>query len=221
MITLNNISKTYGNDDTRVEALKNINLNIEDAKLTAIVGQSGSGKSTLINIIGAILEPTEGQVIVDGKDITKLSKNELCEYRNKNVGFVFQSYFLEPNFTVLQNTIMPLVISGEVKKAREEKAKDILMKLGLENKINKKAKELSGGEKQRVSIARALINNPKIIICDEPTGNLDKTTGDNVMNILKSLADEGHTILLVTHNFEYAKMADRIIHIEDGEIKEL
>ena len=157
MIELKNVDKIYGSGESAVHALKNVNVTIEDGKFTAILGKSGSGKSTLMNIIGALDSPTDGEVFADGKNLTKMSQNELAEYRNKTTGFVFQSFYLEPTFTVLDNVAMPLIIAGEDRKSREKKATDILIKLGLEDKIMKKANELSGGQKQRVSMGKSVV----------------------------------------------------------------
>ena len=222
MIELKNVDKIYGNGESAVHALKNVNVTIEDGKFTAILGKSGSGKSTLMNIIGALDSPTGGEVFADGKNLTKMSQNELAEYRNKTTGFVFQSFYLEPTFTVLDNVAMPLIIAGEDRKSREKKATDILIKLGLEDKIMKKANELSGGQKQRVSIARALVHDPDIVLADEPTGNLDSQNGAEVMALLRQICDMGKSVVLVTHNMEDAKNADNLILMKDGvaEMKE-
>ena len=222
MIELKNVDKIYGSGESAVHALKNVNVTIEDGKFTAILGKSGSGKSTLMNIIGALDSPTGGEVFADGKNLTKMSQNELAEYRNKTTGFVFQSFYLEPTFTVLDNVAMPLIIAGEDRKSREKKATDILIKLGLEDKIMKKANELSGGQKQRVSIARALVHDPDIVLADEPTGNLDSQNGAEVMALLRQICDMGKSVVLVTHNMEDAKNADNLILIKDGvaEMKE-
>lgn len=219
MIILKNVSKTYGNNEGKVEALHQVNLVIEDGKFTAIVGKSGSGKTTLMNLIGGLDNPTEGRIIADTLDITELNSKELADYRNKTTGFVFQSFYLEPNFTVLENVCMPLTISGMDRKMREEKAKEMLISLGLEDKIYKKANELSGGQKQRTCIARALVSNPKIILADEPTGNLDSENGSEVMKLLRKIADEGRSVILVTHNVEDVKNADNIVEIKDGVVK--
>ena len=222
MIELKNVDKIYGSGESAVHALKNVNVTIEDGKFTAILGKSGSGKSTLMNIIGALDSPTDGEVFADGKNLTKMSQNELAEYRKKTTGFVFQSFYLEPTFTVLDNVAMPLIIAGEDRKSREKKATDILIKLGLEDKIMKKANELSGGQKQRVSIARALVHDPDIVLADEPTGNLDSQNGAEVMALLRQICDMGKSVVLVTHNMEDAKNADNLILMKDGvaEMKE-
>lgn len=216
MIELKNVDKIYGSGDGAVHALKNVNVVIEDGKFTAILGKSGSGKSTLMNIIGALDSPTNGEVFANGRNLTKMSPNELAEYRNKTTGFVFQSFYLEPTFSVLDNVAMPLIIAGEGRKSREEKAAAVLRQLGLEDKIGKKANELSGGQKQRVSIARALVHNPDIVLADEPTGNLDSQNGAEVMALLKEICAMGKSVVLVTHNMEDAKNADNIIDIMDG-----
>lgn len=216
MIRLEQVDKIYGNGPTAVHALKKVNLEIEDGKFTAIVGRSGSGKSTLMNMIGGLDAPTNGKVYADQLVLNELNNDQLAEYRNQTTGFIFQSFYLEPTFTVLENVAMPLTIAGMDKKAREEKAVDVLKKLGLEDKINKKANELSGGQKQRVSIARAIVHDPKIVLADEPTGNLDSQSGAEVMKLLKEICAMGKSVVLVTHNLEDAANADRIIVIKDG-----
>ena len=216
MIELKNVYKTYGKGYGAVQALKNVNLVIEDGKFTAIVGRSGSGKTTLMNIIGALDKPTLGSVISNGNNLTAMTRDQLAEYRNKTTGFVFQSFYLEPTFTVLDNVAMPLIIAGEGRSSREEKAAAVLKSLGLEDKIYKKANELSGGQKQRVSIARAIVHNPDIVLADEPTGNLDSQSGAEVMAILRNICDMGKSVVLVTHNMEDAKNAEVIIDIKDG-----
>lgn len=216
MIRLEQVDKIYGNGPTAVHALKKVNLEIEDGKFTAIVGRSGSGKSTLMNMIGGLDAPTNGKVYADQLVLNELNNDQLAEYRNQTTGFIFQSFYLEPTFTVLENVAMPLTIAGMDKKTREEKAVDVLKKLGLEDKINKKANELSGGQKQRVSIARAIVHDPKIVLADEPTGNLDSQSGAEVMKLLKEICAMGKSVVLVTHNLEDAANADRIIVIKDG-----
>lgn len=216
MITLKNVNKIYGKGEGAVHALKDVNLTIEDGKFTAIIGKSGSGKSTLMNIIGALDSPTTGTVIAGDLVLNDLSSNQLAEYRNRTTGFIFQSFYLEPTFTVLDNVAMPLTIAGVDRNIREEKAKEILIRLDLEDKIYKKANELSGGQKQRVSIARALVHDPQIILADEPTGNLDSQNGAEVMKILKDICALGKAVVLVTHNMEDAINADNIVIIKDG-----
>lgn len=216
MIELKHVDKIYGKGEGAVHALKDVNVEIEDGKFTAILGKSGSGKSTLMNIIGALDSPTSGEVFANGKNLTKMSADELADYRNKTTGFVFQSFYLEPTFTVLDNVAMPLVIAGVERRTREEKAKAVLEQLGLSDKIGKMANELSGGQKQRVSIARALVHDPDIVLADEPTGNLDSQNGAEVMALLRQICDSGKSVVLVTHNMEDAKNADNVIFIKDG-----
>lgn len=216
MIILKNINKIYGKKEEAVHALKDVNLVIEEGKFTAILGKSGSGKSTLMNIIGALDSPTSGTIESKGVILNKLNKNALAKYRNETTGFVFQSFYLEPTFTVLENVAMPLTIAGIPKAKREAKAKAIIEELGLADKINKKASELSGGQKQRVSIARALVSDPDIVLADEPTGNLDSQNGAEVMELLKNIVKKGKSVILVTHNMEDAKNAENIIEIKDG-----
>lgn len=216
MIELKHVDKIYGKGEGAVHALKDVNVEIEDGKFTAILGKSGSGKSTLMNIIGALDSPTSGEVFANGKNLTKTSADELADYRNKTTGFVFQSFYLEPTFTVLDNVAMPLVIAGVDRRTREEKAKAVLEQLGLSDKIGKMANELSGGQKQRVSIARALVHDPDIVLADEPTGNLDSQNGAEVMALLRQICDSGKSVVLVTHNMEDAKNADNVIFIKDG-----
>lgn len=218
MIKLTNVSKVYGEGESAVHALKNITLDIPDSKLVSIIGKSGSGKSTLINLIGALDTPTEGEISNDDYRLTKLTSDELAEYRNKNVGFIFQSFYLEPYFTVLENVEMPLLIAGINKKVRREKAQVLIDKFGLSDKTDKKANQLSGGQKQRASIARALIHEPKLILADEPTGSLDIKNGEEVIAALREISTEGRTVILVTHNIEDAKKADYIIELADGEV---
>lgn len=216
MIELKHVDKIYGKGEGAVHALKDVNVEIEDGKFTAILGKSGSGKSTLMNIIGALDSPTSGEVFANGKNLTKMSADELADYRNKTTRFVFQSFYLEPTFTVLDNVAMPLVIAGVDRRTREEKAKAVLEQLGLSDKIGKMANELSGGQKQRVSIARALVHDPDIVLADEPTGNLDSQNGAEVMALLRQICDSGKSVVLVTHNMEDAKNADNVIFIKDG-----
>ena len=218
MIILKKVNRIYGTGEGAVHALKDIDLVIEDGKFTCILGKSGSGKSTLMNIIGALDTPTSGKVFNNDIDLSTLNEDQLADYRNKTTGFVFQSFYLEPSYTVLENVIMPLTIAGMKRKEREEMGKDILIKLGLEDKIYKRANELSGGQKQRVSIARALVRNPDLILADEPTGNLDSQNGAEVMVLFKEIVKMGKSVVLVTHNAEDAKNADNIVRIKDGVI---
>ena len=206
MIELKHVDKIYGKGDGAVHALKDVCVTIRDGKFTAILGKSGSGKSTLMNMIGGLDSPTAGEVWSDGKLLGALNKNQLAAYRNRTTGFVFQSFYLEPTFTVLDNVAMPLIIAGMKRKEREARAVE----------IHKRASELSGGQKQRVSIARALVHGPSVVLADEPTGNLDSQSGREVMELLKRVADEGKAVVLVTHNIADAKYAEDVIFLRDG-----
>ena len=221
MIKLIDVNKIYGKGDSAVHALKNVNLDLPDGKFISIVGKSGSGKSTLMNIVGALDSVTDGTVIIGDKDLTKLNAKELADYRNKNIGYIFQSFYLEPTFTVLENVAMPLTIGGMAKKEREKLALEAIEKLNLSDKADKKASELSGGQKQRVSIARALVSNPDIILADEPTGNLDSQNGQEVIALLQDICNSGKTVLLVTHNIDDARKTDIMVEIKDGVISNI
>jgi len=218
MIKLENVSKTF-KDNNQLEVLKNISFEIEDNTFTTIVGKSGSGKTTLMNIIGSIDVPTSGDVYVCDKHLNNLNDKEISEFRNKTIGFVFQSFYLEQQFSVLENVCMPLVIAGVKRKEREETARKYLALLDMLDKEKTKVYKLSGGEKQRVAIARALVNDAKVILADEPTGNLDTKNGTIVLDELKKLTKIGKTVVLITHNMEDAKKySDRILLLKDGVI---
>jgi len=221
MIEIKGISKIYGRGEGTVNALIDINLQIENGKFVSIVGKSGSGKSTMMNIIGALDKPTSGEIISDGNNLSKMSDDQLAEYRNKHIGYIFQSFYLEPTFTVLENVAMPLTISGMKKAEREELAKKAIKQLDLEDKTNKKASELSGGQKQRVSIARAIVHNPDIILADEPTGNLDSQNGQEVIKLLQTISNSGKTVILVTHNIDDAYKTDKMVLLKDGRIQKI
>ncbi len=218
MIKIKNLSKVFGQGESQIIALHQIDCEIEEGKFVALIGKSGSGKSTLLNIIGALEKPSEGDVEIDGVNLFSMTSNELADYRNKKLGYVFQSFYLEPEFSVLENVAMPLLIAGVNKKTREDKAKEYIEKLGLNTKTNEKVKNLSGGQKQRVAIARALVNDPSIILADEPTGNLDTANGQDVIKILREIADNKKTVIMVTHNMQDAKIADETIELQDGKI---
>lgn len=218
MIEIKNITKKYGNANSLVIALDNVNLLIESGAFIGIIGESGSGKSTLLNLIGALDMPSDGSIFVDDIDITKFNENQAAEYRRNNLGFVFQNFYLEQDFNVLTNVEIPLMIQGVEKKKRSEIAKNTLQSLGLEDKIYCRIDELSTGQLQRVCIARALVNNTKLILADEPTGNLDTKNGRAVMELFKALTEKGITVIVVTHNIEQAKLCDKIICLSDDKV---
>lgn len=219
MIEVKNVYKTYKMGKEELTVLNDVSIKIESGEFVAIVGHSGSGKSTLMNLIGGLDRPSNGTIEIDGQDISKLKDRAMSKYRNEKIGFVFQSFNLEPTLTALENVMMPLMFSGTGEKKRKIMAVEALKLVGLEDRMQHKPTELSGGQRQRVSIARALANDAKIILADEPTGNLDSKTGNNIMNLLKSLKEKGYTIIMVTHNMEDASNADRIIKIKDGMIE--
>lgn len=218
MIELVNVTKIYGKGDSAVTALDDISFKMETGKFYAIVGKSGSGKSTLLNIIGALDKPTEGSVLVGGNNITEYKERDLANFRNTTVGFVFQSFYLEPTYTVEDNVALPLLIADINKKERVRRVNETLEKLGAIDLLKKRANELSGGQKQRIALARAIVSNPTIILADEPTGNLDTSNGREVVKILRAFSDEGKTVLMVTHNKEDALYADRVLSIVDGKL---
>jgi len=198
LVILRGITKTYKTGNVASQILKGIDLEVEEKEFLAIMGVSGSGKSTLLNIIGLLDKPDSGTYILDGQEVSKLSKNELAYIRNRKIGFVFQAFHLVPWATALENVLMPLLYRGSFKKEDEDRALQLLTRLGLEKRINAKPSELSGGEQQRVAIARALITKPKLLLADEPTGNLDSKSSQEVMKIFKELNEEGLTIIMVT-----------------------
>ena len=217
ILEAHHLKKIYGKDETQVKALNDVSLSIEKGEFTAIVGTSGSGKSTLLHMIGGLDTPTEGTVLVDGQQIDKMTPDELTIFRRRNIGFVFQQYNLVPMLTVQENIVLPVKLDG--KKPEEKYMKEIIKTLGLEEKLHRFPAQLSGGQQQRVAIARALASKPAILLADEPTGNLDSRTSQDVLGLLKITGKRFHqTIVMITHNEEIAQMADRIIRIEDGKI---
>jgi len=219
IIKLENVWKVYYLGKVEVWALRGIDLEIKKGTFLSIIGPSGSGKSTLLNIIGCLDFPTKGKVFLDGKDIQKLSPDELARIRGKKIGFVFQQFNLLPNLTAIENVALPMVFQGVKEKERLERAKELLKLVGLKERIFHKPQELSGGEQQRVAIARALANDPEIIIADEPTGNLDSKSGKMVMEILTKLhKEQKRTILVVTHDPQIASYSEEILRIQDGKI---
>jgi len=216
-----NLWKIYNaGTPAEVQALRNVNLRVKKGEFVSIVGRSGSGKSTLLNMIGALDIPTKGSVFIDGVDISTLDDNQLAGIRSKKIGFVFQSFNLINSMTSLENVILPMIFKGMSGKQRMEKAKRLLEKVGLEKKFHARPNEMSGGENQRVSIARALANDPTFMLADEPTGNLDSKNGKNIMDILKKLNKDDITIIIVTHDQRIAREAHRIVRMTDGELKD-
>ena len=218
MIELKGIKKIYQMDHVKVEALRGIDLKIEEGEYVAIMGPSGSGKSTLMHIIGCLDRPTEGLYVFRNTPVHELTEGELAEIRRDRVGFVFQNFNLLPRITARENVELPMIYKGIKAKERHQRAVELLRKVGLGARVNHKPTELSGGERQRVAIARALANEPDIILADEPTGNLDTKTEEEILKIFDQLWEEGKTIIVVTHDPEVAAHAKRIIHIRDGKI---
>jgi len=216
LVILKDITKTYQTGKVAYQVLKGISLEVEEGEFLAIMGASGSGKSTLLNIIGLLDKPDSGIYILDGQEVSQLTKKELAYLRNRKIGFVFQAFYLVPWATALENVLLPLLYRGKINKEDEKKAVELLKRLGLEKRINARPSELSGGEQQRVAIARALITNPKLLLADEPTGNLDSKSSQEVMNIFKELNENGITIIMVTHDPEIADFAKKIKIIKDG-----
>ena len=216
MISLKSIKKTYKIGDEIIEALKDISLNIYKNEYVALMGPSGSGKSTLMNMLGCLDSPSSGEYILNSLSVAIMSDNDLAQVRNKEIGFVFQTFNLLPRATTLDNVALPLVYAGFSKINREKRANDVLESVGLSNRVNHKPNELSGGQRQRVAIARALVNNPAIILADEPTGNLDSKTSVEIMGLFEEIHKKGNTIILVTHEENIAMHAHRIIRLKDG-----
>jgi len=219
MIKVNHLSKIYKNDSVETVALNDVSFEVKKGEFVAIMGPSGSGKSTLMHIIGALDSPTSGTYFLDGQDVGKLKDDELAEIRNKKIGFVFQSYNLLPRTTALKNVIIPMYYAQIPKEERLKKAEKYLSMVGLSDRMEHFSNQLSGGQQQRVAIARALVMDPKIILADEPTGNLASSQGEEIMAIFKKLNQEGHTIVMITHEPDIAKFAKRIITLKDGQIE--
>ncbi|HLD34746.1 MAG TPA: ABC transporter ATP-binding protein [Patescibacteria group bacterium] len=218
LLEVKNLTKTYCNESVETPVLFGLNFSIQKGEFVSIMGPSGSGKSTLMHILGFLDTLTTGQYIFDDRDVSKLSDDQLAEMRSKKVGFIFQAFNLLPRLTAWENVVIPLSYTQTEEAVRQKRAKDLLESVGLGHRLNFTPGKLSGGEKQRVAIARALVNNPDVIFADEPTGNLDSKSGLQVMKILEKLNEDGHTVILVTHEKYTAEHAKRILQIKDGEI---
>lgn len=218
MITIQDVWKTYPLGDTKVHALRGVSGTIQAGEFTLLLGPSGSGKSSLLHIIGAMDRPTQGKVEFEGVDISRLSARTQTHLRLKRIGFIFQTFNLMPTLSALENVALPMRLAGKGKRERLERAKQLLERVGLADRAGHLPRQLSGGQRQRVAIARALANDPAVILADEPTGNLDSESGTQIVNILKELHQEGHTILMVTHNVEFANLADRVLRMRDGQL---
>lgn len=220
MIEFNNVSRQYKLGNETIKALDEVSLRIEDGAFVAVMGPSGSGKSTLLNLIGGLDRPNKGSVAVNGVDLHKLSDKKLAAYRNKTIGFVFQSFNLQPIYTALENVMLPLYFAKSNNQDKKQRSQKVLKLVGLEGKIKNNPNQLSGGEQQRVAIARALVNEPSILLADEPTGNLDSKNGKIIMQLIKELNKSGNiTVVIVTHDEEMARNADYILKIRDGKVK--
>ena len=218
-IRLENVRKTYELSSKPVHALRGVNFNVSRGEYVAIMGPSGSGKSTLLNILGCLDTPTSGGYELDGQRVNALNHDVLAEFRNRKIGFVFQTFNLLNRATALQNVELPLMYAAISRRRRRDQAKTMLEMVGLADRLRHRPNELSGGEQQRVAIARALANNPSIILADEPTGNLDSKTGEEIMGVLSDLNAQGHTLLLVTHEDDVAKYTRRILRLRDGRVE--
>ena len=219
LIDIRSLCKVYRMGDVEVHALRGVSFTAEKGELIAIMGPSGSGKSTLMDILGCLSKPSDGEYYLEGEEVGKLSDNRLAEIRNRKIGFVFQSFNLLPRTTALHNVELPLIYGGIRRKERRMRSQEALDAVGLGDRVHHKSNELSGGQIQRIAIARALVNNPSMIFADEPTGNLDTATSKDIMAIFQRLNDEGNTIIMVTHEPEIAEYAQRVIHIRDGLIE--
>lgn len=219
LITIKNVSKTYVGGEGPVEVLNNINLEIEEGQFLALLGPSGSGKSTLLSILGALNPPTSGQVLIDGISIYDLDSERRADFRHEYIGFVFQQYQLIPYLTALENVMLPLAISKRSDKEQREMAQNVLEKVGLGQKSSRLPNQLSGGEQNRVAIARAIVNEPAIIFADEPTGSLDSKTAQEILDLFQALNKDGLTIIMVTHNVENLAWVSRSISIRDGQLR--
>jgi len=220
MIKMEKINKTYGKGSAQVEALKEIDLEIKENEFVGLIGPSGSGKSTLMHIIGCLDVPTSGQYFFEGEKVQEFSSNQLAEIRNKKIGFVFQNFNLLPYATTFENVELPMIFKGVSAKARRAKVMELLDRVKLAARAHHRPSELSGGEMQRVAIARALTNDPRLILADEPTGNLDTKSGEEILKIFEDLWNQGHTLVIITHNPYIAECAQRVVKLRDGLVEE-
>lgn len=220
IIQASNLRKTYEVGGTLVHALDDLDVCIEKGSYIALMGPSGSGKSTLMNVLGCLDTPTSGRYVLNGNDVSSLSDDELADIRNKEIGFVFQTFNLLPRYTALENVALPMIYAGIPKNERLTRAESVLKKVGLGDRMDHKPNELSGGQRQRVAVARALVMNPSIILADEPTGNLDSVTSDGIMELFGEINRDGNTVIVVTHEEDIAAHAERIIRLKDGRISE-
>jgi lipoprotein-releasing system ATP-binding protein len=221
LLTVKNLDRSYEIGGHRIEVLKGLELSVSTQSTIAVVGASGVGKSTLLHILGTLDHPTRGEVLFEGRNIFQLSPAELARFRNRKVGFVFQFHHLLPEFNALENTMMPVLIDRGEKAEARTRAEDILTRLGLQDRLTHRIGELSGGEQQRVAIARALVQAPKLVLADEPTGNLDRKTGEQILKLFMDLnREQGITLIMVTHNMELAGQFQRVIEIRDGQVRE-
>ena len=218
IIRLEHINKIYHPGENEIQALSDVSLTVHKGEFVAIVGQSGSGKSTLMNLLGCLDTPTDGAYILEGSDVSTLSDQQLSAIRNRQIGFIFQGLNLIPSLTALENVELPLIYRGVGREERRRAARESLERVGLSNRMRHRPAEMSGGQQQRVAIAHAIAAHPPILLADEPTGNLDSTSGADVMDILRSLNRDGHTVILITHDSGIAATIDRVVHIQDGQI---
>jgi putative ABC transport system ATP-binding protein len=216
LIEVRDIGKDYTSGDTKVQAIRHMDFFIDDGEFVSIMGQSGSGKSTLLSVLGGLNHPSRGQVLIDTLDLYDLSSEQRADFRSEYIGIIFQSFQLIPYLTVRENIKLPMAIAGVKSKKQEELATAVLERVGLANKADRLPDQLSGGEQERVALARAIVNNPPILLADEPTGSLDSATADEIMALLKKLNSEGQTIIMVTHNPEASQCASRVITVKDG-----